>query len=344
MPDSSTSSLSSSSHIALPLVELAAVRRSGLIESRHYGSLIAIGSAGNTVLELGPIDDTILPRSTVKPLQALACLTAGAPLEGAELAIAAGSHTGEDEHVRVIRSILARGGLGEDALGCPADWPEDDATRDRLIRAGKLRSPIRMNCSGKHAAMLLACAVNGWSIDDYLDPSHPLQKHVLATVAEMTDTPVSHTAVDGCGAPLFGTTVRGLAIAFRKLVTASPDEAAGRVASAMRAHPFYVGGTGQANTELMRLLPGVLAKGGAEGVIGVAGPNGTAVSMKVIDGSPRATTLIAIRVLEFLGIDTSAAAMLALVPVLGGGVRVGEITVGADLTDVIAAVGSGDRL
>ena len=318
------------------LAELAVVRRSGLIESRHFGSLLAIDSLGRTALELGETNAVILPRSTVKPLQALACLTAGATLTGPELAIAAGSHTGEDEHVRVVHSILTRAGLDESALGCPADRPEDEATFEGMIRAGEGRTRIRMNCSGKHAAMLLACAVNGWSTEDYLDPEHPLQQRVLTTMAELTGVPVTHTAVDGCGAPLFGTTVRGIATAFRRLVTAAPDEPAGLVSAAMRAHPFFVGGSGQANTELMAALPGVLAKGGAEGVIGVAGPDGSAVSMKIIDGSPRATTLIALRVLEFLGTAISDAEALIVLPVLGGGVRVGEIVPGSDLTAAIA--------
>ena len=319
------------------LAELALVRRSGVVESRHFGSLLALDSSGRAVLELGEPDALILPRSTVKPLQALACLTAGAPLAGPELAIAAGSHTGEDEHVRVVTAILDRAGLDPNALGCPADRPEDESTFEGMIRRGEPRSRIRMNCSGKHAAMLLACAVNGWSTDDYLDAAHPLQRHVLATAAELTGVPVEATAVDGCGAPLFGTTVRGIATAFRRLVTADAGEPAGAVAAAMREHPFYVGGSGHANSELMKSLPGVLAKGGAEGVIGVAGADGSAVSMKVIDGSPRATTLIALRVLEFLGTDISGARALTVLPVLGGGLRVGEIIPGSDLTAAIAA-------
>lgn len=317
------------------LAELAVVRRSGLIESRHFGSLIAINAAGSTVLELGQPDATILPRSTAKPIQALACLAAGAPLKGPELAIAAGSHTGEEEHVRVVRGILARAGLDEEALGCPVDWPEDEPTRERMIRGGVGRERIRMNCSGKHAAMLLASAVNGWSTHDYLEPEHPLQRRVRETSAEVTGVEVQHTAVDGCGAPLFGTTVRGLATAFRRMVRAAQVEPAYAVAAAMREHPFYVGGSRHANTDLMRLVPGALAKGGAEGVIGVCAANGAAVAMKVIDGSPRATTLISLRVLEWLGTDIAAAHELVVVPVLGGGVPVGEVAIGSALQEAM---------
>lgn len=320
------------------LAELAIVTRSGLIESRHFGSIVAVDPSGATVLELGTPDAVILPRSTVKPLQALACLTAGAPLAGPELAIAAGSHTGEDEHVRVVRSILERAGLDESALGCPVDRPEDEGTFERLVRAGEPRARVRMNCSGKHAAMLLACAVNGWSTDDYLDTAHPLQQHVRATMAELTGIPVEHDAIDGCGAPLFGTTVRGVAQSFRALVQAEAGSPAAQVAAAMREHPFYVGGSGHQNSTLMETVPGALAKGGAEGVIGVAAADGTAVSMKIVDGSPRATTLIALRVLEALGTDISGATALTALPVLGGGVPVGAIGVGSDLAAALERV------
>jgi len=312
------------------LAELAVVVRSGLVESRHLGSLVALRADGSTALELGEPDAVVLPRSTTKPLQALACLEAGAPLTGPALAIAAGSHTGEDRHVDVVRAVLAQAGLDESALRCPVDLPEDEPTRVRMVRDGEEASRVRMNCSGKHAAMLLACAVNGWPTEGHLHPDHPLQRLVHDVVARETGAPVGHTAVDGCGAALFGTTVRGLATAFRGLGLAAGGPAA-QVAGAMRAHPEFVGGRGHVNTRLMADLPGVVAKGGAEGVIGVATADGRAVAMKVVDGSPRATTVVALAVLRGLGVDTSPVADLETVPVLGGGVPVGEVRPGAAL-------------
>ena len=331
--------MSDSTSVTVPgLAELAAVRRSGLIESRHFGSLVALGPDGATLLELGDPDTVVLPRSTVKPLQALACLTLGAELTGPRLAIAAGSHTGEDEHVRVVREILDAAGVDESSLGCPVDRPEDESTFERLVRAGEPRARIRMNCSGKHAAMLLAAAANGWTTDGYLDPEHPVQVHVRETMAALTGVPVGHDAVDGCGAPLFGTSVRGVARAFGRLVLAVEGTPERAVADAMREHPFYVGGSGHQNSTLMETVPGALAKGGAEGVIGVAAADGTAVAMKVVDGSPRATTLIALRVLEALGTDISGASALVDLPVLGGGVPVGRIELGADLAAALEGV------
>ncbi|TQS41167.1 asparaginase [Cryptosporangium phraense] len=310
------------------LAELAVVERDGFPESRHFGTLVALDASGRIAFSAGDPDAPILPRSSVKPWQAVACRTAGLFLDETGTAIAAGSHTGEDAHVARARQILAEAGLDESALQCPSDWPEDEDTRNRLIRAGESRSPIRMNCSGKHAAMLAACVHNGWSTDDYLTFEHPVQRAVRDAIEAATGGGVTHVTTDGCGAPLFGTTVYGLARAASNLVTSEPGSPSRAVADAMRAEPFFVGGTGHQNTELMRRVPGVVAKGGAEGVLMAAAADGRAVAMKVADGSPRATTMLAVAALAALGVDTSGAGDLASVPVLGGGRPVGRIVVG----------------
>jgi len=321
-----------------PFAELAVVERNGFAESRHLGTLVGLDADGRIALRLGDPGTAVLPRSATKPWQALACRRAGLHLTVEATALSAGSHTGEDRHVAVVREVLAGAGLDEHALGCPVDWPEDEPTRERLIAAGERRSRVRMNCSGKHAAMLAATVRNGWDVAGYLDPAHPLQQLVAATVAEASGGPVTATAVDGCGAPLFGTTVHGLARAGRAMVLGDEGSDARAVADAMRAAPGFVGGAGHVNTEVMRLLPGVLAKGGAEGVLVAAAATGQAVAMKVVDGSPRATTVLALAALAFLGVDTAPAAALAEVPVLGGGRPVGRLRLGADLQ---AALGGG---
>ncbi|GAA3540107.1 asparaginase [Nonomuraea rosea] len=307
------------------LALLAEVIRSGFVESLHYGSAVGLGPSGRTEVALGQVEAAVLPRSSAKPFQALACLTAGAALAGPRLAIAAGSHTGEDFHVRLVRELLADYGLDTGALACPASWPEDRPTMYELIRQGQDVSRERMNCSGKHAAMLAACVANGWDVPGYLSAGHPLQLKVRSVTEELAGEKAAHVAVDGCGAPLFGLSLTGLARAVQALVLAAPGSAPRQVADAMRAHPEYVGGTGHQNTELMRALPGAVAKGGAEGVLVVALESGHAAAVKVIDGSPRATTAIALDVLGRMGCDVSGAAAFAQVTVLGGGVPVGEI-------------------
>jgi L-asparaginase II len=320
------------------VAELAVVERSGFVESRHLGTLVGLAADGSVAVSLGEPTEAMLPRSSTKPWQAAGCRAAGLTLSTAGTALSAGSHTGEDRHVAQVRSILAAAGLSEEDLRCPPDWPEDEATRHRLVRTGEGPSRVRMNCSGKHAAMLACCVVNGWSTEDYLAPDHPVQRVIRARLEQASAEPVTHVAVDGCGTPLFSTTVLGLARAARALVLAAPGSPERVVADAMRAEPEYVGGAGHQNSELMRLVPGTVCKGGAEGVLMAAAATGQAVAMKIADGSPRATTVLAVAALGALGVDVSAAGTLAVEPVLGGGIPVGEIRVS---DTVRAALGNG---
>ncbi|MFB4285342.1 asparaginase [Nonomuraea sp. MTCD27] len=307
------------------LAVLAEVVRSGFVESVHYGSAVGLDPSGRAEVALGRVEAPVLPRSSAKPFQALACLKAGAALAGPRLAIAAGSHTGEDFHVSLVRELLADYGLDTGALACPPSWPEDRATMEELIRRGQDVSRERMNCSGKHAAMLAASVANDWDVPGYLSPDHPLQLGVRSVTEELAGEKAAHVAVDGCGAPLFGLSLTGLARAVQALVLAAPGSAPRQVADAMREHPEYVGGTGHQNTELMRALPGAVVKGGAEGVLVAALESGHTVAVKVIDGSPRATTAVALSVLRLMGCDVSGAAAYEQVDVLGGGVPVGRI-------------------
>ena len=304
---------------------LAEVTRSGFTESRHFGSLVGLNTRGEVSFALGDAGAAVLPRSTSKPLQAAGSLGAGALVAEERLAIAAGSHTGEERHVSAVLRVLADAGLPADALQCPPSWPEDEPTMAALIRAGASPARIRHNCSGKHAAMLSACVASGWSTSDYLAPEHPVQRRIRVTMERLAGERVAHVAVDGCGAPTLGLTLTGLARAMRAIAIADDGSPESAVAAAMRAHPEFVGGTGHPNTALMLALPGVIAKGGAEGVFAVATADGYAVAMKIIDGSARACTQIALSALAALGVDTTLADALATLPVLGGGQPVGVV-------------------
>ncbi|MCR2810115.1 MULTISPECIES: asparaginase [unclassified Microbacterium] len=319
---------------AADAVELAVVERSGFIESRHTGSAIVLGPDGTVVAALGDTVAPILPRSSLKPIQALACLTAGAPLEGERLALSTASHAGTDRHVSVVRDILDAAALGEDALGCPAAWPGDQSTRDEMVRDGSGPAAIRMNCSGKHAAMLLTCVSNGWPTDSYLQPQHPLQAHIRDVAERLVGERAATTAIDGCGAPVFSMSLAGLAKAIHRIGTAaerSPfalHRSAGALVRAVREHPWTIDGPGRADTVVIERL-GVFAKGGAEGVMVMVAPNGTTVALKMLDGSGRAGTIVALRLLEREGAlaasDVADAVAKLPLSVNGGGQVVGAI-------------------
>lgn len=315
-------------------VELAVVERSGFVESRHAGAAIVLDPEGVVQRTLGDVDTPILPRSSMKPLQALGCLTAGADLTGERLALATASHSGTDRHVAVVRDILDAAGLGESDLGCPAAWPGDTATRDELVRELGQPQRIRMNCSGKHAAMLLTCTVNGWATTGYLDLAHPLQAHIREVIERLIGTKVTSAAVDGCGAPVYGMSLSALGRAAHRIGTSSErspfalHRSAGALVRAVRENPWAIDGPGRQDTIAIERL-GVFAKGGAEGVMIMVAPNGATVALKVLDGSGRATTAIALALLERIGALSPAdvAATMAQLPlaVTGGGQDVGLI-------------------
>ena len=175
-------------------------------------------------------------------------------------------------------------------------------------------------CSGKHAAMLATCVVNGWDPATYRDPAHPLQVRVRAAVAELTGDEPLPVVVDGCGAPAFSATVTGRGPRLRPDRDRTRGTAEHRVATAMREHPWHVGGTGTLVTQLGFAVPGLMAKNGAEGGFAAALPDGRALAVKVLDGSPRALPALVTALLRALGVDAPAAD-----PVLGGGAPVGEM-------------------
>jgi len=305
---------------------VAEVVRSGFAESRHRGAVAALAADGRQVISVGQIDVPVLPRSANKPLQATAMLRCGLNLDAELLALAAASHSGEDFHVDGVRKILSGAGLSEDDLRCPASWPMDTPTTYRLIARGEPMSRIRMNCSGKHAAMLATCAANGWPTGSYLDPGHPLQQAIRHTIEELAGQRSTATTVDGCGAPLFALTLAGLARAFRTLVLAAPGTPERQVADAMRAYPEWTSGTDRDERLLMNAVPGLLLKSGAEGVDAFALGDGHGIragAVKIDDGAPRARTPVTVAILRRLG--ATVPDELATVPVPGGDAVVGAV-------------------
>jgi L-asparaginase II len=310
---------------------LAEVVRSGFTESRHRGSAVAVAADGHVLLAVGAAREPMFPRSANKPLQAVAMVRCGLALDGRLLALAAASHSGEDYHVAGVREILAGAGLTEDDLQCPPDWPLDEDVRRAHIRGGGEADRVHMNCSGKHAAMLATCVANGWPTQTYTDPEHPLQRHVREVVTALAAEPVAAIGVDGCGAPLMAISALGLARAFRALVLASQGSPERLVADAMRAHPDWTSGTNRPERLLMDAIPGLLLKGGAEGVDAFALADGRAGAVKIDDGAARGRVPVTVCLLRELGAesepgaDTARLTELSSAAVLGGDRVVGEV-------------------
>jgi L-asparaginase II len=297
---------------------LAEVIRSGVVESQHRGFLVALNADGSVNLELGDSSHLIFPRSTVKSFQAAAMVRHSLQLEPRLLALGASSHSGSAEHIASVREILKTVNLDESALQCMLDKPLGEA--ERRAYGEKEATRIAMNCSGKHAAMLVTCVKNGWSIDNYLDANHPLQVACREELENLSGEKITLTSTDGCGAPLFLISVAGLARAIRA-ITISEDPAHRTVIEASRAYPEMVAGEGRLTTTMIREVPGLYMKDGVEAVEVASMPDGRTLVFKVSDGSLRPFRALVHAGLKRLGVEST----YEVEAVLGGGKVIGEI-------------------
>jgi L-asparaginase II len=291
----------------------------------HHGSAVVLAPDGSSALSVGDTTSPIFPRSSNKPLQALAMLRCGLTLHDELLALACSSHSGEEFHRGGVLSILAGAGLDLGDLQNTPALPFDEVEKREWLAAGHGPESLVQNCSGKHAAMLATCVAAGWDTATYRDPAHPLQQAISATVQELSGEPVAAVGVDGCGAPVVAISLTGLARAFAALASAPAGTPEHRVAEAMRAYPEWVGGTRRSVTALMRGLPGLVAKDGAEAVYAAALADGTAVAVKVTDGNDRAAPVLLAQALREVGVRANVLDEVGHPPVLGHGEPVGAI-------------------
>jgi L-asparaginase II len=248
------------------------------------------------------------------------------------LALVCASHDGRPEHLRAATDILVRAGLTEHDLKNTADYPLDPDAHEAVVRAGGAKTPLQMNCSGKHSGMLATCVHNGWDRETYLHEDHPLQQRITEMVPELAGEDATYIGIDGCGAPAHALSLVGLARAFRAVAIAPEGVPAARVAHAMRTHPEMVGGPTRDITLLIQGVPGLFGKDGAEGVFAIAMPDGRAIALKISDGANRARPPVMKFALQQLGIDISNVDARAFEsPIMGHGSVVGSVRVTAQL-------------
>ncbi len=294
---------------------IAVATRSGFDESLHHGAGATLAADGSLIAHVGDPRLIVYPRSCLKPMQAHAMVGLGLELPDDLLAVACASHGGTPMHLDAVRAILARFGLDDSQLqNTPAPALSDPRSEP---------SSLRQNCSGKHAAMLATCVVNGWPTETYRDVEHPLQVAIASAFGDLGCV-VHHTGIDGCGAPTHALALDELAGAFAGL--ASTDAP---VARSMRANPLIVGGAEFDDTLWMRAVAGLMAKEGAAGMMVMARADGRAAAFKIADGSALARQVVIPEALRVLGVDVEAVATSArdraVVPVLGHGREVGRI-------------------
>ncbi|WP_353642181.1 asparaginase [Mesorhizobium sp. WSM2239] len=292
---------------------LVEVLRGGLVESAHRGALAVFDADRKPIWEVGDTARPVFPRSAVKAIQALPLVESGAAdaygFGDRELALACASHSGEEAHIELARSILARAGLSEAALECGAHWPSQQAAMVALAREGKMPTGLHNNCSGKHAGFICVCCNAGIDHRGYIAAGHKLQEMVREAMEDVTGAAhgPGNRGTDGCSIPTYAVPLKNLAIGFAKMATGqglSPGraKAAKRLFAACMAEPFYVAGTGRADTALMQSAPGrIFVKIGAEGVYCAAVPElGLGIALKCDDGAGRAAEVAISAVLASL--------------------------------------------
>ena len=297
---------------------LAKVTRGDLVESLHLGHLIVLNADGSTYLSKGSPELPIYPRSAIKSLQAAAMLKAGLKVEENELAIICASHSGSQSHIDLVTKMLTSRGLSTSQLKNAADKPLGE--KEKITWGDKAPSQLAQNCSGKHAGMLITCQQNGWDMNTYLDLNHPLQVATKNEIQELSGEKVSATSVDGCGAPLFAISLIGLARAISNLVK-STEVVHQQIVLACTKYPELVAGDGRLTTRMMRAVPGLFMKEGAEGVQVCALSDGRVIAIKIIDGSWRPVAPIIMEIFNRWGVDMPDES----VKIYGGDSLVGEI-------------------
>lgn len=278
----------------MPNPIIAEVTRGGIVESRHRGAYAIVDRTERVVVSAGDILAPVFPRSAIKAFQCLPVIEQGAAdrfgFTPEEIALACSSHSGEAEHVRVARSMLAKGGNAEDLYECGAHWPLELHAHHQAARAADAPLQVHNNCSGKHAGMLALARQLAVGPHGYVTRPHPVQQAIARAMGAICDCDLDHAAcgVDGCSAPTWAMPLRSMALGFARLC--APGHAAGtRIIAAARAHPFMIAGTGRFDTLLMQALPRVFVKGGAEGVhCGCIPHAGLGIAVKCDDGAGRA--------------------------------------------------------
>jgi L-asparaginase II len=307
-------------HVEVPdndfsgVVPLVAVMRGEYVGSLHLGCFAVCDSDGTVQIAAGDPAQRVFLRSSAKPFQAMPAVLSGAVerfgLTECETAVICASHHAEPRQMEAVRSALARAGLGESSLRCGVHPPIDPETAADFIQRGEAPTQVCNNCSGAHTGMLLACVANGWPLDTYGDPNHPLQVETRQIISEYAGVPLQDVqlATDNCAVPTFRLPLAAAARAFARLATGDGvrdglRQAAETLTRAMTGCPGMVSGYGGFDTEVMTAASGdIVSKGGAEGFLGLGWRNGgLGLALKIADGNARAVPCAAVQILDALG-------------------------------------------
>lgn len=306
-----------------PNPTVAEAWRGSAVESRHRGAVAVVDWRGETLLEIGDVDVPIYPRSSLKPLQALALVESGAVgrfgLDSSHVCLACASHNGENEHTTRVAAWLEAIELDPSALECGAHYPYSEDARNALIRGDIQPTVLHNNCSGKHAGFLSVARCMNVDPAGYIAPDHPVQRLVTRIVEEACEYSLEGAvaAVDGCGIPVYGIPLRNLARAFagfspRAQGLGARSESGRIIVESILRHPYLIAGARRFCTRVIEASRGrAIMKTGAEGVFtGTLLEEGIGIALKIDDGATRASEVLMAAVLKHFSPDPSFSAAL----------------------------------
>jgi L-asparaginase II len=210
----------------------------------------------------------------------------------------------------VVRSILKKIGLKMSHLQCGTHVPHY-YTALGITPPQRRFSPLQHNCSGKHAGMLTVCVYEGWSLKNYLNPRHRVQKLILRKIAELCEYPERKIGIgiENCGAPTFALPLKNMAIGFSKLKSfkakdISTSQSLQVVADSVWRYPEMISGRGRLDYQLaLASKSNILAKAGAEALhCAVILDKGYGLAVKILDGSRRALAPASIEIYRQLDV------------------------------------------
>ena len=279
-----------------PLLRL---KRGKTTETIHNGWICVLDNNQKVVFKKGNIQDPIFLRSVAKPIQALPIIDFNIQIHERALAVICGSHSGSSRHLNILKNLMKEFHLSQSSLQCGVHEPFDESERKKLIKKNLKPNPLHNNCSGKHIGMLCLCKEKGWNLKNYLSPAHPLQKSIFRNISHISGTKAIYTAVDGCSAPTFALPVINIARMF-SLLTGELSGKYSFLLQSIRNNPYYFGGNGLLDSEIIKASGGkIISKAGAEGII-VCAYKGYSIVLKVADGSPKARSIIILKLLQNL--------------------------------------------
>lgn len=255
------------------------IYREDKVESIHY----CIYSKSKDFREIefkGNTNFKCFTRSIIKPIQALISKEIlGDDLSEEFLAISCSSHQGLDCHIEILKKMSEKFGVLESELLCGIE------SQSR----GRLKSPFYHNCSGKHLAILAASKKMSWSLDEYLNADHPIQRRLRSELERLLERKISDDTIykDGCNLPTFYLSIKEMSLIFSKVLNEKKYK---EILSTMMKFPEIISASGRVDTEIMKRFSGkMVSKGGAEGLLVLLNLHeGSATVLKVLDGSYRA--------------------------------------------------------